>query len=214
MCYPNINNYVEEDNIYLETHYSYKESNDIYKYFGNHLTLHTINDYGKVYKHGYIFHKDQYIPFIHYWLEKWFPSFIRFINIQQKHIVCSCKGDREVIILNDNCSKKVAQDYDNLHDIISPHPVYIKDVDKVLLSDITKYEFTLNENECLFFNPYIQFHKFKGSEDNISQVHFFMMGIFSPIGNLYIPFEPKIKLLKQIYNRNIYQMKHVSSEKI
>jgi len=211
-CYPSIEKYVERDNLYVETFYNITNDNLIYKHFGEHFTMHAINNYGKKYRNGNIFHKDQYIPYTS-WFKNKVPSLIREIELRDKHIVCSCKDIRPVLLINDVCSDKISKGYDNLHDLSAPQPIYIKNITKVLSDDITLYDFTLNENECLFFNPSINFHKFNSSDDNIAQIHFFILRQLSTYANYY-PFVPchkdKNKILKETQNRNVFQ--HIKTE--
>jgi len=210
-CYPSIEEYVERDNLYIETFYN-TSANTIYQQFGEHFTMHAINNYAKKYRNGNIFHKDQHIPYIS-WFQKKVPSLIRGIELQDKHIVCSCKGIRPVLLINDVCSDKISKDYNNLHDLSAPKPIYIKNVTKVLSDDVTLYDFTLNENECLFFNPLINFHQFNSSDENIAQIHFFILRQLSTYANYY-PFVPchkdKNKILKETQNRNVFQ--HIKTE--
>ena len=171
-----------------------------------------VTNYAKKYRNGNIFHKDQHIPYIS-WFQKKVPSLIRGIELQDKHIVCSCKGIRPVLLINDVCSDKISKDYNNLHDLSAPKPIYIKNVTKVLSDDVTLYDFTLNENECLFFNPLINFHQFNSSDENIAQIHFFILRQLSTYANYY-PFVPchkdKNKILKETQNRNVFQ--HIKTE--
>lgn len=210
LCYPNIDDYVEKDNVYLEIFQNYNKTNIIYNNFGNHITLHNIKDYGKNYKNKYILHKDQHLP-MHNWLDTKLPFLVRWINLHKKHIICSCKGNRKILVVNDKCSYEINKDKNNLEDIGSPKPIYVKNKENIL-KNISKYEFLLLENECLFFNPYIQYHIIEGNEDNISQVHFFILGYLLPLTNKIIPFDTENEELKIKYNRNIYKMKYITSE--
>jgi hypothetical protein len=213
-CYPSIEEYVEKDKLYVETFYNTTD-NIIYKHFGDHFTLHAINNYSKKYSSGDIFHKDQLIPYT-YWFKKNFPLLLRWMELQNKHIVCSCKSTRKVIIMNDVCSDKILKDNDNLHDLTFPEPIYIKNITKVLPL-ITSYDFTLNENDCLLFNPLINFHQFGSTDENIAQIHFFTLGKFSKYANYYpyIPIDKdKNELLKQTQNRNVFKYIHTESELI
>ena len=218
-CYPNFDKYVDKDEIYLEIFNSFNNSNIIYNHFGKHITLHNIHDYGKEYKNGYIFHKDQLPWFWTLWINnylnipRFFPSFTKMIDKKQKHIVCSCKDKREVLLTTPNCTDNILKEYDNLHNLIPPQPIYIKNINKVL-QKINKYNFTLNEFDCLFFNPYRQFHIFKGSKNNIGQIHFFMLGELSRFSYISSKFKKINLFLKNKFNRYIYQMKYVKSEKI
>ena len=217
-CYENFDEYVEKDEIYLENFNSFNNSNIIYHHFGKHMTLHNLNDYGKKYKNGYIFHKDQLPWFWFLWINEYiniprlFTSFTKMIEREQSHIVCSCKNKREVILTTPNCTDNILNDFDNIKDLMPSQPIYIKDVNKVL-PYINKYEFILDEFDCLFFNPYRQFHMIKGSENNIAQVHFFMLGPFSKYSNIGTKFKKINSFLKNKYDRDIYQMKHVENEK-
>ena len=213
-CYPSIEEYVERDNLYVETFYNTTD-NIIYKHFGEHFTMHAVNNYAKKYRNGNIFHKDQYIPYTS-WFQKKVPSLVRWIELQQKHILCSCKSTRKVLIVNDVCSDKISKENDNLHDLSSPKPIYIKNITKVLPL-ITSYDFTLNENDCLLFNHLINFHQFGSTDENIAQVHFFLLRQFSAYAN-YWPFVPcdkdKNELLKQTQNRNVFKNINTESELI
>ena len=218
-CYENLDIYVEKDEIYLEKFNSFNNSNIIYHHFGKHMTLHNLNDYGKKYKNGYIFHKDQLPWFWFLWINEYiniprlFPSFSIMIERKQSHIVCSCKNKREIILTTPNCTDNILKDFDNIKDLIPSQPIYVKDINKVL-PYINKYEFILDEFDCLFFNPYRQFHMIKGSENNIAQVHFFMLGPFSKYSNIGTKFKKINSFLKNKFDRNIYQMKRVQNEKI
>ena len=218
-CYQNFDQYVEKNEIYLEKFDSFNNSNIIYNHFGKHMTLHNLYDYGIKYKNGYIFHKDQ-LPFFWFlWINKYinipriFPSFAKMMEKKQRHIVCSCKNKREVILTTPNCTDHIINDFDNIQDLIPSQPIYVKDISKVL-PNIHKYEIILNEFDCLFFNPYNQFHMIKGSDNNIGQVHFFMLGELSKYSNIGTKFKKINSFLKNKYNRDIYQMKHVKNEKI
>lgn len=225
-CYPNFDNHVKRDEIYLEIFNSFNESNLIYKHFGKHVTLHNHYDYGKTYKNGYIFHKDQLplwgkyilynryfsIPNLLYYLPRFIPKFTKNIDKSQKHIMCSCKDTREVFLSTPSCTDNILKDYDKLHDLTPPRPIYIKNTEKIL-SNIDKYEFILDEFDCLFFNPFRQFHIFKGTDRNIGQVHFFL-GEFSRFANYGSEFKELNLFLKNKFNRNIYQMEYLEDEKI
>jgi len=213
-CYPSIEEYVERDNLYIETFYNTTD-NIIYKHFGNHFTMHAVNNYAKKYRNGNIFHKDQYIPYTS-WFQKKVPSLVKWMYLQNNHIVCSCKSTRKVLIMNDVCSDKIAKDTDNLHDLSSPKPIYIKNITKVIPL-VTSYDFTLNENDCLLFNPSINFHQFESTDENVAQIHFFILRQFSEYAN-YWPFVPcekdKNELLKQTQNRNVFKNINTESELI
>lgn len=218
-CYPNFDKYVDKDEIYLEIFNSFNDSNLIYNQFGKHITLHNLYNYGKKYKNGYIFHKDQLPWYSFLWINEYinipsfFPLFTKMIDKKQKHIVCSCKDKREVILTTPNCTDNILKDYHNLHNLGPPQPIYIKNISKIL-PYINIYNFTLNEFDCLFFNPFRQFHIFKGSDTNIAQVHFFVMGELSKFSNIGSKFNIFNLFLKNNFNRNIYQMEHIESEKI
>ena len=138
------------------------------------------------------------------------------MELKNKHIVCSCKSTRKVLIMNDVCSDQILKDTDNLHDLTSPKPIYIKNITKVLPL-VSSYDFTLNENDCILFNPSINFHQFGSTDENVAQFHFFLLGKLSEYAN-YPPFVPcekdKNELLKQTQNRNVFKNINTESELI
>ena len=88
-----------------------------------------------------------------------------------------------------------------------PKPVIIKKkYERKVLSKINRYKILLKKNQCLIFNPFLQFHSFTGNKNSITQVHFFVLNKYSKFSNLIIPVENIDNKLKKLYNRNIYKI--------
>lgn len=202
LCINSIHKNVEKDNIYVET-FNNNHSTIFNKYFGEHITLHMIGDYSKYYKTGDVYHKDVYIPES---LRNSIPNIIENIQEQQKHIVCSCNGSKLVSIIDRKNSKKLLESNYTLT-LNYPKPVIIeRKYENKVLSKVHKYKFIL-KNECLIFNPFLQFHAFYGNKKSMTQVHFFVLQQFSKYANLIMPVEKKYDYFNKLYNRNIYKLK-------
>ena len=203
LCINPIHLKVEKNNVYVEI-FNDNDTTVFNEYFGEHITLHMIGDYTKNYETGNIFHKDVYIP---EFIREYYPNIIENIMEQQKHIVCSCNGSKIVSIINRYDTKKILNsNYTTVMEY--PKPVIIKKkYERKVLSKINRYKFLLKKNQCLIFNPFLQFHSFTGNKNSITQIHFFVLNKYSKYANLIMPVENIDNKLKKLYNRNIYKLK-------
>lgn len=163
---------VENDAVYLET----------YDYSKAYFNIHFLGNYAKDQKDGFdILHKDQLIP---YSLYQTVPDFIYSIEEKQEHMICNCKGTRYVEIMTKEDSKKLL--YNN-HSVMTrlsvPKPIYLL---RNMASNYPKYRFTLHLNECLIFNPYVQFHTFFPSKNSEAIAYFKILGYASSFITLFL----------------------------
>ena len=209
-CLPSIESYIENDGVYVETFNSYEKSK-FYKYFKHHITLHLMGNYTKFFSNGNILHKDQLLP---YSIRKRFPSFVNFLEKKQFHIICSCRKERRVKLIDSSCLNNFLN-LNTTKDFGYPNPIFISNSfdSDYLLKDVKHYKFILKEGECLLFNPYQQIHLFESDKDAIAQVNFFN-GVFTKnFAFLFMKLKPINKYLYNEQNRNIYQMDNRQIEK-